>query len=141
MTVEEYFAQARLLNQMIRSNLREVEDLRSLACSISSPVLKERVCSSSPNEAPFVRSVEKIMALEAVIGQKISMLVDLKEQIRTVIDALPSHDEQLAVRYRVLDGYTWEAIGKELHIDAKTAKHWYEMGVSHAKVPDFPVVI
>lgn len=141
MTVEEYFAQAHRLDQKINSDLKEIADLRAIACSISSPGWEERIRASGPKEPPFLHSLERILILEAAIDKEIDTLVDLKEQIRGVINALSDPDEQMVIRYRVLHGYTWEAIGQELHMDAKTAKRRYATGLEHAQLPEFPIEI
>lgn len=141
MTTLEYFAQAHRLDQRINSDLKEIDELRALACSISSPGWGERINSSGPKEPAFVHSLEKIMMLEADIDREIDALVDLKEQMREVIGELPDANEQLAVKYRVLHGYTWDAIGNELHIDAKTARRWFEEGVAHTRLPEYPIKI
>ena len=62
MTIRDYLSQAYRLDQKIDSNIREVSTLRKMMGSISSPVLGDKVQTSRPAEAPFVRSTEKIKA-------------------------------------------------------------------------------
>ena len=141
MTIEEYFAQARFLDQKINFNMKEIDELRALACSLSSVGWEEHIKCSGPKEARFVHTIEKIMDMEAALDREIDLLVDLKEQIKTVIDAIPDREEQLVLRCRVLRGYNWSDIGKELHMDPKTAKNRYDEGLSHAILPEFPIII
>ena len=63
MTSKEYLRQAYRLDQKINSDIEEVARLREMAGSISSPVLGEKVQASRSGDAPFVRVVEKILAL------------------------------------------------------------------------------
>ena len=78
MTAKEYLSQAYRLDQRINSNIEEVTMLREMASSISSPSWGEKVQTSRSTEAPFVRSLEKIMDLEDTINKEIDTLVCLK---------------------------------------------------------------
>lgn len=141
MTAEEYLSQAHRLDQKINSDLKELADLRATAYSISSPGWEERIRAAGPKEAPFVHNVEKILLLESKINREIDTFVDLKEQIRETINAVNDPDQQIVLRYRHLHGYTWEAIGDELHVDAKTAKRWYDTALETMVLPEKPICI
>ena len=69
MTNKEYFQQALWLDRKINSYIREAERLREMTVSIRSPSLGDKVQTSRPNEAPFVRGVERLMALEERINR------------------------------------------------------------------------
>ena len=87
MTAKEYLSQAYRLDQRINSNIEEVTMLREMASSISSPSWGEKVQTSRSTEAPFVRSLEKIMDLEDTINKEIDTLVCLKKQIPLLMTA------------------------------------------------------
>ena len=89
MTNKEYLRQAYRLDQKINSDIEEVARLREMSTSITSPVLGDKVQTSRNGDAPFVRSIEKILMLEAKIDREIDLLVDLKSQMRDVIAAVP----------------------------------------------------
>ena len=89
MTSKEYLRQAYRLDHRINSDIEEVKRLREMAASVSTPGLGERVQTSYSGDAPFVRSVEKILLLEEKINREIDMLVELKSQLREVIAAVP----------------------------------------------------
>ncbi len=141
MTNKEYLRQAYRLDQRINSDIEEVARLREMASSISAPTLAEKVQSSRSGEAPFVRSVEKIMAMEERINREIDLLVDLKEQLRGVITALPNTDERLVLRYRYIQGLTWGQIGLEMNADERTIRRWHGKALLHITIPEKPVVI
>ena len=117
MTAKEYLSQAYRLDQRINSNIEEVTMLREMASSISSPSWGEKVQTSRSTEAPFVRSLEKIMDLEDTINKEIDTLVCLKKQIRT------------------------EQIGNELNADARTIRRWHGEALLKVKVPENPIII
>ncbi|HIZ83244.1 MAG TPA: DUF1492 domain-containing protein [Firmicutes bacterium] len=141
MTAKEYLSQAYRLDQRINSNIEEVTMLREMANSISSPSWSEKVQTSRSTEAPFVRSLEKIMDLEDTINKEIDTLVCLKKQIRTVIESVQNTDERLVLRYRYIHNCTWEQIGNELNADARTIRRWHGEALLKVKVPEKPIVI
>ena len=136
MTIRDYLSQAYRLDQRIDSNIREVSTLRKMMGSISSPVLEDRVQTSRPAEAPFVRSIEKIMLLEEKINAEIDLLVDLKEQIRGVIAAVPDTDERMVLSYRYVHNLTWEQISDELNESVSTVKRRHKSALDHAVLPE-----
>ena len=136
MTIRDYLSQAYRLDQRIDSNIREVSTLRKMMGSISSPVLGDRVQTSRPAEAPFVRSIEKIMLLEEKINAEIDLLVDLKEQIRGVIAAVPDTDERMVLSYRYVHNLTWEQISDELNESVSTGKRRHKSALDHAVLPE-----
>ena len=136
MTSRDYLCQAYRLDQKIDSNIREVSNLRKMMGSISSPVLGDRVQTSRPAEAPFVRSVEKIMALEETINAEIDVLVSLKEQMRGVIAAVPDTDERMVLCYRYIHNLTWEQISDELNESVSTVKRRHKSALEHVVLPE-----
>ncbi|MBQ9685230.1 MAG: DUF1492 domain-containing protein [Oscillospiraceae bacterium] len=136
MTIRDYLFQAYRLDQRIDSNIREVSTLRKMMGSISSPVLGDRVQTSRPAEAPFVRSLEKIMALEEKINSEIDLLISLKEQIRGVIAAVPDTDERMVLSYRYVHNLTWEEISDELNESVSTVKRRHRSALDHAVLPE-----
>jgi hypothetical protein len=61
MTVKEYLHQAYRLDQRIKSDTMEAQNLREMAGSVSAIQYdKDRVQTSRNTEAPFVRTLEKL---------------------------------------------------------------------------------
>ena len=141
MTAREYLNQAYRLDQRIHADLEEIERLREMASSVSSPGFEERHNPNRPTEAPFVRCVIKVMEMEEKLNGEVERLMTLKEQMRTVIDALPCVDEQMVIRYRYVHGKTWEEIGDELHADRTTVYRWHNNALRHLTMPENPVTI
>lgn len=141
MTNKEYLRQAYRLDQKINSDIEEVARLREMASSISSPVMGDKVQTSRNGDAPFARSIEKILMLEEKIDQEIDLLVDLKSQMRDVIAAVPDTDERMVLRYRYIHNLTWEQIGNELNADARTIRRWHGSALVNVVLPDDPIKI
>ena len=141
MTPKEYLRQAYRLDQKINSDLEEVSALREMANSVSTPQVSERVQISRSGDAPFVRCLEKIIALEEKINKEIDLFVELKKEIRTVISTVEDTDERMVLKYRYVHNYTWEQIGNELHADARTVRRWHGRALQHVVLPDHPICI
>ena len=142
MTVKEYLHQAYRLDQRIKSDTMEAQNLREMAGSVSAIQYdKDRVQASRNTEAPFVRTLEKLWTLEKKIAGELEMLSDLKKQIREVIEAVPDTDERMVLKYRYIHNYTWEQIGMELCADARTIRRWHGKALLHVTLPDNPIII
>jgi len=141
MNAKEYLSQAYRLDQRINANLEEVARLREMASCISSSSWDEKVARTRPTDPPYVNCLYKIIDLEKHIDAEVDKLVDLKAQIRTVIDALPNKDEQTVLRYRCLLNYTFEKIGDLMCTDKSTAWYWYNRALEHIVLPENPIKI
>ncbi len=135
MTNREYFEQAIRLDQKINTYIREAEQLREMAASVTSPSLGDRVQTSQRTEAPFVRWVDKVMEMEEKINREIDALVDLKAEIGAVIDTLPDEKEQMVMRYRYLCNMNWENIAAEIGVNPRTVRRWHGSALEHAVQP------
>lgn len=141
MTAKEYLKQAYRLDHRIDSDIAEMERLREMACSVGSPGFEEHHYPNRATEAPFVRVLEKVWLMEEKINTEVDRLVDLKAQMRTVIEAVPNTDERMVLRYRYIHNMTWERIGDELHADKSTVRRWHDAALTHVVLPDDPIVV
>lgn len=142
MEIKEYLKQAYLLDKRIQHYLEDIKRLRLMATSVSSPRYDiDRVQTSKNTEAPFVKSLNKIMDLEAKINEKLILFISLKEQILDMISKLESVDEQLLLTYRYLNNMTWDEIAKELHASRATVLRWHGKALVKLKMPENPIDI
>ena len=120
MTAKQYLRQAYRLNELIDSDLKELEQLKALATSISSPNLSGMPGSGTrKQEAPFVNPVLKIIDLENYINAEIDRFVDLKKEIRTVIYQVQDNNQKLCLKLRYIQFYKWEAVASEMNLSLK----------------------
>ena len=141
MTSKEYLRQAYRLDHRIDSDISEMERLREMACSIGAPGFEEHYDPNHPTEAPFIRALEKVWKLEEKINAEIDRLVDLKAQMRGVIEAVSDPDERIVLRYRYIHNMTWAKIGDVLHADRTTVYRWHKTAIRHVVLPDDPIQI
>ena len=141
MTAKEYLHQAYRLDHKINSDIGELGRLREMSAAISFPQFGDRVQTARNTDAPFLRCLDKIYELEEKINAEIDLFVDLKKEIRTVIEKVENTDEQMVLRYRYIHNMTWEDIGDELHADKSTIRRWHSAALSHVAIPENPIII
>lgn len=120
MTAKQYLRQAYRLNDLINSDLAELEQLKVLSTSVSSPNLSGMPGSGQrKQEAPFVNPILKIIDLENYINAEINRFVDLKKEIRTVIFQVPDNSQKLCLKLRYIQFLKWEAVATEMNLSLK----------------------
>jgi len=137
MTAKEYLNQARHLDALINCRLREIDYWRNLSSSVSG--MKFDGMPHSPNrptEAPFVRCLEKIDEIQRSVEEKVAYLISLRDEINARIDMLDNHEEQVLLRYRYIDGFTWEEIESMMNVSERTAFRIHGNALAHFPVPD-----
>ena len=141
MTAWEDLNQAYRLDQRINSDIEEIARLREMARGIYVSSAEEKVQATRNTDAPFVRCLEKIYDLEETVNREIDTLVDLKRQIRTVVESVPNINERIVLRYRYIHNMTWEDIGDELKADSRTVRRWHGQALLHVVLPENPIRI
>ena len=141
MTAKEYLKQAYRLDHRIDSDIEELGRLREMSTNISAPTMGDKVQINRSTDAPFVKCLERIYEQEEKINAEIDMLVDLKNEIRNVIDTVSNTDERMVLRYRYIHNYTWEQIGDELGADSRTVRRWHGKALTHVELPENPIKI
>lgn len=113
LNAEKFLNQLYKLNNLIKSDEEEIEQLRSLATSISGNMTQERVQSSTSNDK-ITDIVSKIIDLEKEIQDEIKRLIDLRKEVRDVINQVEDVNERLFLRYRYILFYQWKEISDKL---------------------------
>lgn len=141
MTPKTYLNQAYRLEQRIRLDTEELENLRTLEATVSSPGFEEHYNPNHPTDAPFVKTLNRIWEMEQKVKDELDLLLRLKKEIQSVIAKVDNTDERLILTYRYLKNYTWARIGDELYADERTIRRWHDRALSHVVVPENPVVL
>ena len=141
MTPKTYLNQAYRLEQRIRLDTEELENLRTLAATVSSPGFEEHYNPNHPTDAPFVKTLNRIWEMEQKVKDELDLLLRLKKEIQSVIAKVDNTDERLILTYRYLKNYTWARIGDELYADERTIRRWHDRALSHVVLPENPVVL
>ena len=141
MTAKEYLKQAYRLDHRINSDIAEMERLRQMVEGVGSTGFESHRNPNRPTEAPFVRTLEKVWELERTINEEVDLFVDLKAEIRSVIETVEQPDEQMVLRYRYIHNMTWSEIGEKLHSDRTTVFRWHNDALRHVVLPENPIRI
>lgn len=141
MTSKEYLNQAYRLEQRIRLHKERLDELRDLAGSPGSPGFEEHYNPNRPTEAPFIKTLYKIMDLEEKVEGELQLLLTLQEEVQETIDRLPDMDERLVLTYRYLKNMSWSQIGDELYVDERTVRRWHNRALSHVRIPENPTIL
>ena len=136
MTAKEYLQQAYRLNELIDSDVHELERLRDLAGRISSPNFGERVQSSRNLDAPFVKYLGDIMEMEEKIQKELCRLVVLKKQILAALESVADREERLLLTYRYLNNESWEQIAEGLSVSMSTVHRIHASALRNFPFPN-----
>ena len=142
MTAREYLSQGYLLEQRIACDMRRAEAARALAASIpESWKVRDRVCTSAAGEAPFVRTLERVYAMERKINAELNLLVSLKEQMDGVIRSVQGEELRILLTCRYMEHRSWPEIADILNICLSTTRVWHKTALSGVVLPDDPIDI
>ena len=114
MDVKKFLGQAVELDARIDSHVKELDQYRQLAMTISSSRLEEHVSHSAPTEAPFAKWVERLVDKEREVDREIDRLVALKVEIDSFIDRIENPKWQRILRSRYVMCRTWADIVMEM---------------------------
>ena len=136
MTAKEYLMQAYRLNELIDSDVEELEHLRELAGRISGSDFGERVQTTRDVDPPYVKYLGDIMEMEQKIHCELCRLVVLKKQISGSLEKVRDREERLLLTFRYLNNFSWQEISDRLSVSMRTVHHIHASALQHFSVPD-----
>ena len=121
MNVKEYLEKAYGLDETINTKLETLSMLRSLLTKTTS------VISGMPQGCGdgrgLEKSIAKIVDLENEINRDIDELVDIKANIKSMIDTIKNPTQKNMMEMRYLQGKSWDEIAIELDKSRTTIFH------------------
>jgi len=114
MKIKNFLGRALQLDGLINSHVAELDQYRRLAMSIGGSRLDERVTHSAPNEAPYVKWVERIVDKEKEINEEIDRLVAIKLEISDFIDKIDNPQWKRLLRSRYVMCHSWAAVAEDM---------------------------
>lgn len=122
-TPKDFLKQIDLLDEMIKCNKQELENLRDLSVSITGGGANDvRVKSSNDVvEARFTNVIHQIMELEKAIVSDTEKALEIKLEVRTAISKLEKSNERLLLNYKYIQGMTWTQVCSAMTIAETTA--------------------
>lgn len=121
MKAEEFLAQAYRLDQQIQSKVDQLHRIRACASGSGIQYGGVKVQSSGP-DSRVEKAVLRIMEEEKLINDEIDRLVEIKHQIREVIDQVKDVTYRLILEKRSILFETWKKIGHDLNLSERWAQ-------------------
>ncbi len=118
MNTKEFLSQAYGLNEIINSNLRELEEIRALSTSITTLKTETKVKTSTISDITS-NVVAKIVDYEREINKEIDKFIDIKKELRQIISIVEKPNERLLLRLRYLEFLTWEQVAEKMSYSLK----------------------
>ena len=113
MTAREYLEQGRHLDARIDAKIQQLDRLNAMAKNATSTLTgmpSSHNCAMSKLE----EIVAKIVDLQNAINADIDQLVDLKRDIRALVEAVQSSDQKTLLEKRYLCFQPWEQIAIDM---------------------------
>ena len=133
MTIKEYLSQAYRIDQRINSKLEQVSSLRELAVKATS-TLSDTYSSGNGNKQKMEGVIVKIIDLENEIDEEIDRLVDLKQEIVSLIKKVKNPEYQTLLELRYLNFKTWEQIASEMHYSIQNTIRIHDKALSLLRI-------
>lgn len=135
MTVKQYLRQARYLDERINTKIVQVSSLHDLATKATS-TLSDMPGSPTRNTHRMEDIIIKILMLENEINADIDSLVDLKDEILSVIKAVDDEECRLLLGKRYLNFEQWEDIAVEMCTGVKNIYRLHEKALGKIVLPE-----
>ncbi len=134
LSAKDYLSQAYRIDRRINAKLEQVMALRELAAKATN-TLSDMPRSDSPNLCRMESIIVKIIGLEDEINCDIDRLIDLKREIRSIINAVKSPEHQTLLELRYLCFKTWEQIAVEMNYSVQHAFRIHEQALKAVALP------
>lgn len=116
MRAKEYLQQLRRLDTVIDQKIKELDDLKVKSTCIGGfDYSKERVQTSPSGDAPYVRTVSRMIDLNEEINRDVDDFVYRKHKIINEIQSLENPDEIAMLYKRYVEYKTFEKIAVEMN--------------------------
>ena len=114
MTAKEYLEQVYRLDREINTKLEEIETLRSMTGKVTGSYEGETV-SHSRNVHSLENIIIKLMEAENSLNGEISRLVDLKTEVKALLEKVENDSYRQILIKRYLCYLPWSRISYEMH--------------------------
>lgn len=113
MNIRQFLGRHFEINNAINSKLEQLKELRHLAASAPSPTLSESHCTGTYSDR-VGRTAARIIDLDREINEEIDRLVEIKIQIRGMIDTLHDSTQRTILERHYILHESWEVIAEKV---------------------------
>lgn len=140
MTTDEkkaFLRKAYRLDKVIKSQSAELTVLRAALQSIGGGGSDGMPHGYRYNgETGEINAIVRAVDLEAKLQEEIRATVARWNEIHDAIEQLRNVDERLVIRYRYIEGRTWDEIGLELRFSNSRIKQLHDSAIDHIVLPE-----
>lgn len=106
-------------------HVRELELLKEKLrhAGITVDISKPKVKTSAAGHAAYAEWIEDAMFREKQLEEEIRECRLAKKTLEQIIDILEDHDQQSVLRYKYLNGWNWNEIGRVMNYSRDWARH------------------
>lgn len=136
---KQYLNRYQITNKQIDQKCAELAEWRSKATKIT-PTMSD-MPKGNGSENRLESAVEKIMEIEEGINADIDKLLEIHREILQAIEAVNDPDLCLVLKYRYINGFTFERVGVEMHYTRQWVCVLHGRALKELIVIDTPPVI
>ncbi len=125
----EFLSGAYRINQQIESKMRQIADLRAIACRTNAFMEGEPVAHTR-NVTCLQDAVNRVIEEEQRLNERIDELVAKKREIEAVLDRLPDPFHRLVLEKRYICFLTWKEIALDLYCSVRLAQEKHNEAIA-----------
>ena len=131
----EFLSQAYHIDLRINSKLEQLESLNSLAAKATAAFGNEPV-SGSRDVHRREAVICKIVDLQNEINADIDRLVDIKREVREMIESVPSVEGRTILEMRYINYKKWEEIAVSMHYVLRNVRYIHDKAIEYLEGQD-----
>ncbi len=130
MDTVEFLLQAYHIDLRINNKLEQLESLNALATKATTTYGSEPV-SGSRDVHRIEAVICKIMDLQNEINADIDRLVDIKQEVREMIESVPSVEGRTILEMRYISCRKWEEIAYSMHYALRSVHYIHDKAIEY----------
>lgn len=135
MTAKEYLRQLSRKDARIKALIERQQRYRELA-ERRTAVYRDTPGGGQRHVSPVEEYAVKIVDLEREIDRRIDEYADLTREIEAAIDRIDDDRYRDILRFRYVNGWSWERIAREMHYELRWLHYLHGRALREIRVPD-----
>ena len=129
MNAKEYLSQVYTLEQIIKSNVDQIESLNEMATKYTS-FLSFTPGGTNKSNSRMEDTVARIVDMKEELDAEINKLYDLRDEIVAVIKSVENLEYRSILAYRYLCNMKWKSIADRMHYGITWTKKLHERALN-----------
>lgn len=116
MKAKTFLSRAYRIDTRIKAKVEQLDRLHDLSTCVTGTLRLDKVQGYNQGGSRVEDPVTKIIMAEQRLNAEIDRLVDIKEEINTVISLVANDDQRMLLELRYLNFNPWELIASQLRV-------------------------